>query len=45
MSASDVDDQHVLIIGNTTGQVAQAKATVEAVLLADESKRNQIRSE
>lgn len=45
MSQSDQDDQHVLIIGNTEDSVAQAKKIVEKVLTADESQRNQIRSE
>ena len=37
--------QHVLIIGTTERSVKHAKEVVEQMLLADESKRNEIRSE
>lgn len=45
MSQNDVDDQHVLIIGDQEEKLLKARDIVQRVLTADESTRNQIRSE
>jgi rRNA processing protein Krr1/Pno1 len=45
MQYDDVEDQHVLIIGETEQIIEQARDLVHKVLTADEDTRNAIRSE
>jgi rRNA processing protein Krr1/Pno1 len=45
MSANDNDEQHVLIIGDSEHKLVKARRVIQDVLTADESTRNQIRSE
>lgn len=45
MSQNDVDEQHVLIIGDQADKLVKAQEIVQHVLTADESTRNRIRSE
>jgi hypothetical protein len=45
MSHNDNDEQHVLIIGDAEYKLEQARKIIYEVLTADESKRNEIRSE
>lgn len=45
MQFDDVEDQHVLIIGESEEKISKARATVHRVLTADEETRNAIRSD
>lgn len=45
MQFDDVEDQHVLIIGESEEKIQKARETVFSILTSDEETRNAIRSD
>ena len=45
MSVNDNDEQHVLLIGDSEERLIEARKVVQHVLTADETTRNEIRTE